>query len=302
MRSRRPYLPGAFFHLMARTQGHVPWFEPPVVKDAIVRFISSAQAETDAEISAFTVMDNHIHLVIRQWRAPAARLMQSLLRRCALLVQRRYSVQGHVWERRFRDRLCTDANHLRNWIRYVHRNPVAAGLCRRVDEYAWSSHQEWLGRNATALHRPVIRPLHELFRSGSNQTDEEVLSAYVDFVTAESRLPLPILGMLPYRGGDVFFAGLGVTINSPSCGQVPVIKRPDLRDVIAMHMRRVAPGADLNVVRHGRGSAVSRLRGELITAAGRAGFRGVEIAHYLNISESQVSKVLRSKKKQLWVG
>lgn len=294
MRRRRPYLPGAFFHLTARTQGHLPWFEPAIVKDAVVTSLARAQQETDTELVAYTIMDNHIHLLIKQQNAPLARLMQSFLRRCSLLIARRHNIQGHVFERPFRDKVCSDAHHLRTWIRYVHRNPVKANLCRAAADYKWSSHRTWLGiPPSTQALVPNVTVLRELFRSSSDQTDLEALSAYSAYVDASEYPPLPILGQPAFSFGDHYWVNQSSAVAPSNNQNAPAWIRMDLRDVIKQAIKRSYPELNVDFIRVARGARIAGIRRELIEHAGRAGHRGCDIARYLRVSESHVSDVLR---------
>src|SRR5688500_16361304 len=134
-RARRPYLPGAFFHLTTRTQDKVHWFAADRTKDIIAGYIADAADGCDVDLVAHAIMDNHVHLVVRQNCDPLARLMQPILRRCALLVQRSCGVDGHVFARRYRHRVCRTAEELRYCIGYVHRNPLKADSCVDPAEY-----------------------------------------------------------------------------------------------------------------------------------------------------------------------
>src|SRR5690606_28499612 len=98
-----------------------------------------------AELFAYVIMPNHLHLVLRQGEEPLWRFMQPYLRRIAIQVQRTHEREGRVFERRYRDRYCADADHLRTAILYTHLNPIRAGLCSDPREYPWSSHLAWVG-------------------------------------------------------------------------------------------------------------------------------------------------------------
>ena len=46
--------------------------------------------------------------------------------------------RGHLWQERFHS-FPMDENHLLPAVRYVERNPVAAGLCEHSEQWPWSS-------------------------------------------------------------------------------------------------------------------------------------------------------------------
>ena len=154
-RRRRPYLPGTIFHLTARTQGREHWFDAPM-RDFICEAMAIVQPQTDAKLKAFVVMSNHLHVVLRQGRAPLAAFMQPLLCRVALAVKRKHGVDGHVFSRAYWDGACTDEAQLRATIEYIHHNPVRAGLCTSALEWRWSSCRCYL--HPHRYWRPAIEP------------------------------------------------------------------------------------------------------------------------------------------------
>ena len=127
-RRKRPYHPGTIFHLTSRTHRHEEWFDPGL-RTTIVELIHRMVARTDAQLLAYAVMPNHLHIVLRQGRMELAQVMQPLMRRVALQVQRQHGFEGSVVERRFRDTACTTPDHVRMAIVYTHLNPWRAGLC-----------------------------------------------------------------------------------------------------------------------------------------------------------------------------
>ena len=144
-RRRRSYLPGAVFHLTARTQGRVPWFTEPL-RPRVVEIIASALGPTDVRLYAYAIMPNHLHLVVCQGQWGLGRVMQPLLARVARLVHGSHGTAGHVFEGRFRDTPCLEPNHVRNAIVYTHLNPVRAGLAATVGDYGWTSHALYMGQ------------------------------------------------------------------------------------------------------------------------------------------------------------
>ena len=78
-RRRRPYMPGAVFHITARTQGRVDYFDPRM-RDHIREAMATVQQHTDAKLRAFVIMSNHMHVVLQQGVAPLATFMMTLTR------------------------------------------------------------------------------------------------------------------------------------------------------------------------------------------------------------------------------
>src|SRR5262245_57762999 len=112
-RKTRSYLPGISFHLTARTIGHEPWFDEPM-RDRICAIITRAQERADVKLLAWVVMPNHFHLIVQQGRSALGQFMQPICRETALAVQRVTGREGYVFERRYREKACADADYLRD--------------------------------------------------------------------------------------------------------------------------------------------------------------------------------------------
>jgi putative transposase len=137
-RRLRLYAPNACFHITARTQGRQHWFDEQM-RDFICTAIGIALRRTDAKLRGGVIMSNHLHLVVQQGELPLNAFMQPLLCRVALAVRRKYKLKGHVFERRFWEKLCGHSVYLATLLGYIHDNPVWAGLCGLPAEWRWSS-------------------------------------------------------------------------------------------------------------------------------------------------------------------
>ena len=296
-RTRRPYSPGAVFHIASRTIRHVRWFDNSHVADGIVRILCESRVRSDTQLLAWAIMPTHYHLIVRQGSAPLARLVGRVNQRIAFLVQRFYDHEGYVFERRFRHVECKDAQHLRNAIVYVHRNPVDAGICADPAEYRWSSHGSYFSQDSrhTDLQLPeIIAPLR-LYAALPDEKYDSLCARYASYVSYVDKCKVALPGHAPspplLEAGDAYWFEEFVRRaprklnNSQSC-------RPDLSDLARTVLRELAPGFTIEqmLLRRG-GTTVTMLRHEIIRRAVRLGFRGVDVARFLHISEATVARV-----------
>ena len=287
-RRKRSYLPGGAFHITACTHSGEFWFEE--LRSELVDIIGIALERTDALLLAFAIMSNHFHLVIRQGSSPLSRLMQPVGQRVAYAVHRRHKRKGYVLDYRYFDTPCSDEAHLRNAIMYTHRNPVAAGLCSDALEYEWSSARAYASSSSTALRLVALQPALELFASGL--PDRTIYQDYSDFYAwydACKRLepgePRPHSPGV--TEGDVYwmqnFGTTRVSADRP---------RTDLRDIVKRALAESKPDVTLERLRQGDYSKqLVAIRNVIVAQALRADHRPADIAHYLNVSDSTVSRV-----------
>lgn len=286
-------MPGTAFHVYARTIGRAAWFDEEV-RDAIVQIIAESLELTDARLLAFVVMPNHFHLIVQQGYDPLCRLMQPICRRTALVVHRVRRRAGRIFERRFYARICTDAGYTRAAIAYVHRNPIKR-LCENPGDYAWSSHRCYSGEVPAGGGRfvvfPNVSPALSLFADCADpQTHRAAYERYMAWreQCANRKPDEPRPSKPPTQYGDEIWA----VDYSRMAGRTSA--KPDLRDIVLRTLREFAPEITLGELRLRRGGRTAvEVRRAAIARSVLAGHRGVDIAQFLNISPSTVSRVAR---------
>jgi putative transposase len=144
--------PGALMFVTTTILGYTPALMNPSEKEFLPRLLASDCRHFGAVLHAYCVMDHHLHMVIR---APLSmtmsEYMQRFKRRSAIELLKRaipYTKRcllraskdnRSFWMRSFRGIPIRSARVMWGTIRYVHLNPVRAGLCERTNDYPWSS-------------------------------------------------------------------------------------------------------------------------------------------------------------------
>lgn len=106
-----------------------------------VELLGKALERSEAEIWAYCLMPNHVHLVVVPRRRDSlAGLFRNAHRTYALAINAREGWQGHMWQERFHS-FVMDEDHLLAAVRYVELNPVRAGICHDPGGWSWSSYQ-----------------------------------------------------------------------------------------------------------------------------------------------------------------
>lgn len=302
-RRLRPHLPGTPFHVTARLQGRAAWFTE--IERAVVLRILHAPRRSDADLLAYAVMPNHVHMVIVQGRQPLSQFMQPLLRRIALLVQRCTGHDGHVFERRFRASPCLDAEYFRNAVAYVHLNALRANLCPSLDAYEWCSHGAYSApghtfegtRDGISVGRAL-----KVFAARSGDTLTQCQANYLLFMdwrramdayraAGENGLQVDLPPAQPNTaGGDAHWDSNYSSIRVlDEAGSRP---RQDLPEIARGTLSELAPEMELEMLRAGyRTKAIVRIRRRFILRALLAGHRAGVIARFLNIAPTTVSSV-----------
>jgi len=130
---------------MLRGNGGDDIFFTPEDRYRLYLLIQEGVERYGFRMHAFCLMSNHFHLAVQVGDKPLSRIMQNLAFRYARWINRRYERIGHLFQGRYHALLVDDESYLLELIRYIHLNPVRAGLVRFPEDYEWSSHNAYLG-------------------------------------------------------------------------------------------------------------------------------------------------------------
>jgi len=145
--ARKPRIeyPGAFYHVITRGNRRESIFIDVQDRERFLKKLFEYKERYIYTLYAYTLMDNHIHLLIETGKEPLSKIMQGLLQSYAQWYNRKYKTVGHLFQGRYKAIICDKDSYLLNLIRYIHLNPVRAGIVKDPDEYKWSSHRAYLG-------------------------------------------------------------------------------------------------------------------------------------------------------------
>jgi putative transposase len=144
-RPLRLHIPGAMYHVTLRGNHRQDIFFAPSDRDLMNALFADVLERCDARLHAYCYMTNHIHAVIQVSDIPLGRVMMRLAGTYARTVQARFETTGHLFEKRYHPVLVDADTYLLELLRYLHLNPVTAGLVTSPDDYTWSSHHAYMG-------------------------------------------------------------------------------------------------------------------------------------------------------------
>jgi REP element-mobilizing transposase RayT len=152
-RGARIDFPGAFHHVCARGIEKREIFRDDRDRDDLRRRILLNLNRANASCLAWAFLPNHIHLLFQSDDGVLSRFMHRLMSGYSIYFNRRHDRAGHLFQNRFQSSLIQSESYLLEAIRYIHLNPLRAGIVRTLDDlanYRWSMHGEILrSRGAT---------------------------------------------------------------------------------------------------------------------------------------------------------
>jgi REP element-mobilizing transposase RayT len=175
-RKPRIHLPGGYYHVMMRGNGGNDIFFCPADRTRFLLFVQQGIERYGHRVHAFCLMDNHVHLLIQVGAASLSKIMQNLGFRYTRFINHKRQSVGHLFQGRFKSILVDADSYLLELVRYIHLNPVRAGVCETAGKFEWSSHGAYIGR--TAIPWLYTQELLGRFSQDENRARE----LYVDFV------------------------------------------------------------------------------------------------------------------------
>jgi putative transposase len=142
---------GALHHIIVRGIERRKIFSDDQDRYDFLARIGSILEQTRTACYAWALMPNHFHLLLRTGAYPVATVMRRLLTGYAISFNRRYRRHGHLFQNRYKSILCQEDAYFLELVRYIHLNPLRAGLVKDLDElnrYPFCGHCVLLGKHA----------------------------------------------------------------------------------------------------------------------------------------------------------
>lgn len=170
-----------YYHLTGRSNGKEHFYLTiEKVWPIMVIKLRALQVEHDLKIAAFVLMDNHFHLLALTPKERIDRIMYFFMKRVTGELQKKAGRTNKIFGGRYKGCLIENSRYLLNAYKYIYRNPIAAGISERAEEYQFSTFNE---RTKHPLELDQIMPAN---LSVSRQAEVQWINSSFDDKEAES--------------------------------------------------------------------------------------------------------------------
>ena len=148
-RSARIDIPNLLQHVIVRGIERRDIFTDEDDRRRFVKRFSALLVSTETDCLAWALLDNHFHILLRTSHVPLSRFMRRLLTGYAVCFNLRHHRSGHLFQNRYKSIVCDEETYLLALVRYIHLNPLRAGLVSAIDEldrYPWCGHAMLMGK------------------------------------------------------------------------------------------------------------------------------------------------------------
>ncbi len=135
--------PGTLHHVIVRGIEKGRIVRDDQDRQAFVERLGRVAPLTRTSVYAWALLPNHVHLLVRSGTVGLPAFMRRLLTGYAITFNKRHERHGHLFENRYKSIVCDEDAYFRELVRYIHLNPLRAGLCSDLAElgrYPWCGH------------------------------------------------------------------------------------------------------------------------------------------------------------------
>lgn len=192
---------GAWYHVINRGTGRRKIFLDHYDRKKFFSLLNEIHEIWNIEIHAYSLMDNHYHLLAHTPNSSLSQAMRHLNGIYAQFLNKKLRRDGPLFRGRFKSTLVDEENYLLELVRYIHLNPVKAKICEKAQHHPWTSHQYYI--KPESKKKPkwlildyVLKKFANDYKNAAKKLDKFVLtnSAFDIYKILDSKKPPSILG------------------------------------------------------------------------------------------------------------
>lgn len=229
-RPLRIQFPGAYYHVTARGDEQKEIFKSGRDRQRFLEYLLSESDRYGIVVHCYCLMTNHYHLFLQTTLPNLSQAMQHLNGSYTTYYNVKRKHVGHLFQGRYRAIVVEADRYAGQLSRYMHLNPVRAGMVKTAEEYFWSSYRAYIGLEQPPpwLNRSLV-----LGTFSSNLAESEKLyrDFVEDFAGKEYDSPIDSTVASTVLGGEDFVETI---MGGHLAGEE---ERPDLPAVRALHHR-----------------------------------------------------------------
>lgn len=157
------------YHIMLRGINKQDIFYDEEDKLRCIETLNKYKNICSYKVYGYCLMSNHIHLLLREGKETISQTMKRIGVSYVYWYNMKYERVGHLFQDRYRSEKVEDDKYLLTVLRYIHHNPVRAGMVDELAQYKWSSYSEYVRQESTLTD---IEFVFELLSNNCNKRIE----------------------------------------------------------------------------------------------------------------------------------
>lgn len=196
-RPKRILYPGAYYHVYNRGVNKMPIVFDDQDRRTFFKILSKVIPVYKIQLFAYCLMENHFHFFCQTIEANLNVFMWDFLRQFSTYVNLKYKRVGPLFQGRYQSKIVDTDIYALQLTRYIHWNPVEAGVSKLLEDYSWSSYGSYVGKQSAwnwLNQRWILQQFHsdslvkgiELFsqfhKSRPQAPEIEIISSWPPFL------------------------------------------------------------------------------------------------------------------------
>ena len=141
--------PGAFYHVTSRGNEQKDVFKSQKDRERFLSYVESAVVRYGAVVHTWCLMSNHYHLLLETPSGNLSQIMRHINGAYTTYFNVKRKRAGHLFQGRYQAILVEADAYAVELSRYMHLNPVRAGMVAKPEHYQWSSYRSYIGQCTT---------------------------------------------------------------------------------------------------------------------------------------------------------
>lgn len=133
------------YHVVARGNRKEDIFRNMEDYMVYLRFLRKANEKYPFKLYSYCLMGNHVHLQIATIDSEIWKIMKEIHWMYSMYFNEKYDLTGHLFQGRYYSELIDTESYLLQTSKYIHLNPVKAGIVKKPIQYPWSSYGVFMG-------------------------------------------------------------------------------------------------------------------------------------------------------------
>jgi len=146
-RTRRLKSETGIYHVVLRGINKQTIFEDEEDNEMFLVTVNQYRKQSGYLLLAYCLMGNHIHLLMKTGSEEPGQIFRRIGASYVYWYNRKYDRTGHLFQDRYKSEAVETEAYLFAVLRYIHQNPLKAGLVKNLEDYSYSSFAEYLGLN-----------------------------------------------------------------------------------------------------------------------------------------------------------
>ena len=147
---------GAIYHITARGNERKKIYHSQRDYTKFKEYLKLSKKRFGCIVHAYVLMGNHYHLILETPEGNLSKVMHFLNGSYATYVNTKRKRSGHLWQGRFKSILVDRDSYLLELSRYLHLNPVRAGMVDHPAEYLHSSYRYFVSDTSDDVSSPQV--------------------------------------------------------------------------------------------------------------------------------------------------